>query len=220
MCAWLSKIVTLHQRNLLDRFEVIWYLPLKLSYVHVHAYYIHNIYYVMWQPQDERSHFQLFWPHLHPHSPATPKMSSTLSETRRLLPRDNYNYARGIPRIERGGVRVAIGGMIRRLGSVVIHSTFGVRMRALYQGGCTRYERPMLGTPLYATRSAWKNPTFCRFYHFADSINWDFTIFSIYIIIVWIKSLLSMSIYNYYCTISELYIQHFLTQPLLLFYQY
>ena len=42
---------------------------------------------------------------------------------------------RGVPRIERGGVHVAIGGMICRLGSVVIRSTFGVRMRALYQGG-------------------------------------------------------------------------------------
>ena len=40
-------------------------------------------------------------------------------------------YVRGIPRIEKGGVRVAIGGVIRRLGSVVIRSMFDVRMRAL-----------------------------------------------------------------------------------------
>ena len=37
---------------------------------------------------------------------------------------------RGVPRIERGGVRIAIGGAVRILGSVVIRSTFGVRMHA------------------------------------------------------------------------------------------
>ena len=39
------------------------------------------------------------------------------------------------PRIERGGVSVAIGSAVRRLDSVVIRSTFGVCMRALDLGG-------------------------------------------------------------------------------------
>ena len=39
---------------------------------------------------------------------------------------------RGIPRIEKGGVRVAISGAVCILGSVVIRSTFGVRMHTLY----------------------------------------------------------------------------------------
>ena len=46
----------------------------------------------------------------------------------------SYSH-RGVPRIERGGVRVAIGGAVHRLGSVVIHSTFGVHMCMLYLGG-------------------------------------------------------------------------------------
>ena len=44
-----------------------------------------------------------------------------------------------------------IGSAVRRLGSVVIRLTFGVRMHALYLGRCACYERPMLGTPLKYT---------------------------------------------------------------------
>ena len=42
---------------------------------------------------------------------------------------------RGVPRIERGGVHVAISGGTQTKYSVVIHSTLGVRMCALYLGG-------------------------------------------------------------------------------------
>ena len=52
--------------------------------------------------------------------------------------------------IERGRVRIVISGTVRRLGSVVVCSTFGVRICALYLGGVRGYGTPMLGTPLHA----------------------------------------------------------------------